>query len=191
MGYFVSFSVLNVKRDHEDAGSFLCLYFWSCISTQLECYHSWRYWVYLPSFFRDDFPVVQQLIESWAPIIWLHSEETFWPSSVEFFLPAVTINDVDENVLQSDPTPSSILVGELTSTYHMQTKVPLGEKRAPPLPTHFSLCFYRRLPRLYERRCLCGRTARQRQSTAHLRLVSRIRGCRQHYRCLLPRFLPV
>ena len=59
-------------------------------------------------------------------MIWLHSEEQFWPSSVEFFLPAMTVNDIDQNVIQFDPTPSTILVGNETNYMHMQTKVALG-----------------------------------------------------------------
>jgi len=70
--------------------------------------------------------LVEQLIYSWAPLIFLHSEEAFYPSSVEFFLPEITINDDSGTILQEVVTPDNILGGENTSSLHMQTREPLG-----------------------------------------------------------------
>ena len=55
----------------------------------------------------------------------------------------------------------------------------------------FNHFFYIRLPWLYECRWIRWRTTRQWQSTAHLRSLSRIRRCWQHYWRLLSHVLPV
>lgn len=56
--------------------------------------------------------VVEDLIYSWAPLIYLHSEEEFFPSSVEFYLPEVTIQDENGVTVQENVTPDSILGGD-------------------------------------------------------------------------------
>lgn len=70
--------------------------------------------------------LVEQLIRSWSPLIWLHSEERFLPSTVEFFLPEVTIQDEQSIVVQNYVTPETLIGGENSSVLHMQTREPLG-----------------------------------------------------------------
>ena len=59
-------------------------------------------------------------------MIWLHSEERFLPSTVEFFLPEVTIQDEQSIVVQNYVTPETLIGGENSSVLHMQTREPLG-----------------------------------------------------------------
>jgi len=63
-----------------------------------------------------------KLVKDWAPIVWLHSEDPFYPSTVEFHLENVQVNDENDVVVQSDPTSTTILTGEETSGYHLNTK---------------------------------------------------------------------
>lgn len=59
-------------------------------------------------------------------MIWLHSEESFLPSTVEFFLPEVTIQDEEGTIIQDYVTPETLIGGENSSVLHMQTREPLG-----------------------------------------------------------------
>ena len=68
-----------------------------------------------------------ELVKSWAPLIWLHSEDVFYPSSVEFFLPEVTLNDINNNVSYEYVTVQNLPGGSGSSYYHMQTREELGE----------------------------------------------------------------
>ena len=70
----------------------------------------------------------EALIYKWAPLIYLHSEEPFFPSSVEFYLPEMTIQDDSGSILQDIITPDNIPGGESSSQLHMQTRRPLGTK---------------------------------------------------------------
>lgn len=70
-------------------------------------------------------PEVEELIRSWSPLVWLHSEEKFLPSSVEFFLPEVTVQDNQSVIIQDYVTPENIIGGEASLTLHMQTREPL------------------------------------------------------------------
>ncbi len=69
---------------------------------------------------------VENLIRTWSPLIWLHSEEKFLPSSVEFFLPEVTIQNNESAIVQEYVTPANLIGGEISSVLHMQTREPLG-----------------------------------------------------------------
>lgn len=75
-----------------------------------------------------------ELVTSWAPLVFLHSQEVFYPSEVEFFLPEVTLNDGDNNVVVDPVTPQNMPAGR--SDLHLQTRQPLGK-----LLTFFSPCF--------------------------------------------------
>ena len=71
---------------------------------------------------------VEALIRSWSPLIWLHSEELFYPSSVDFFLPEITVQDDQGIIYQEFATTSNLIGGDNTSSLHMQTRQPLGIK---------------------------------------------------------------
>jgi hypothetical protein len=69
---------------------------------------------------------VSELAAKYAPAIWFHSSEAFYPSSVEFFLSAVRLLDERGNVVQEDVTADSIPGGNDTAKWHLTTKQPLG-----------------------------------------------------------------
>lgn len=69
---------------------------------------------------------MEELIRAWSPMVWLHSEEIFLPSSVEFFLPEVNVRDNQSEIVQDYVTPENLIGGEASSTLHMQTLELLG-----------------------------------------------------------------
>ena len=70
---------------------------------------------------------VEELARAWAPLIWLHSEELFYPSSVEYFLPEVTIQNEAGEVIAENPTAGDIPGWNDSSDLHMQTREALGK----------------------------------------------------------------
>jgi len=63
----------------------------------------------------------KKLVLDWAPLVWIHPEDPFLPSNVDFYLEYNEIRDGDENLMQPHPNVSSIVVGPETSDYHMNT----------------------------------------------------------------------
>ena len=72
------------------------------------------------------------MIRSWAPLVWLHSEELFYPSSVDFFLPEMTVQDDQGFIIQEFANAENLIGGENTSALHMQTRQPLGNIHINP-----------------------------------------------------------
>merc|ERR1712002_316397 len=64
---------------------------------------------------------VLAMIEDWAPLIWLHPEEQYFPSSVEFFFDNSQVRSKDQVVRQEDPTRFTVLTGPETSDMHLNT----------------------------------------------------------------------
>ncbi|XP_023337870.1 putative vacuolar protein sorting-associated protein TDA6 [Eurytemora carolleeae] len=67
----------------------------------------------------------RKLVEKWAPLVWIHSEDPFMPSSVPFHLQNIQINDENERLVQENPTQDSIVTGPDTDIMHMNTKYPV------------------------------------------------------------------
>lgn len=83
----------------------------------------------------------RQLAFDHAPVVWLHSEEVFYPSDIDFYMEnmqvstwstssrgiatlrynILQIRDADEVLVQAEPTPESIVTGDETGSYHMNT----------------------------------------------------------------------
>ncbi|XP_063839799.1 uncharacterized protein LOC135088741 [Scylla paramamosain] len=61
------------------------------------------------------------IIEQWAPLIWLHPEEVFFPSSVDFHLFNVEVRDRNETTVQSLQDRYSIVTGPETRSYHLNS----------------------------------------------------------------------
>ena len=64
----------------------------------------------------------KKTIEKWAPKLWVHHEEFFKPSNVEYFLQNTQVQDQNDAVLQENPTVSTILNGESTTNYNLNTR---------------------------------------------------------------------
>jgi len=63
------------------------------------------------------------LVTQWAPRVWLHNEEVFNPSSVDFHLSNVEVRDKSESVQAPAPlSPGSIPRGESTLDWHLNTR---------------------------------------------------------------------
>ncbi len=62
-----------------------------------------------------------ELSQEWAPLIWLHPEEVFFPSTVEFYIQEMQVRDLDETVVQEEPTASTVVSGPTTEDYHLNT----------------------------------------------------------------------
>jgi len=81
--------------------------------------------VYLVHNSRCLTPEARDLVYEWAPRVWLHSQEVFNPSTVQYHLNNIQVRNAGETVLQSPPVPqSSLLTGEETADYHMNTDMP-------------------------------------------------------------------
>ncbi|XP_059352054.1 uncharacterized protein LOC130688756 [Daphnia carinata] len=98
---------------------------------QAEHVRKWRFYVFIIICGLTSTPATaitpeaENLIRTWSPLIWLHSEEKFLPSSVEFFLPEVTIQNNESAIVQEYVTPENLIGGEASVTLHMQTREPL------------------------------------------------------------------
>ena len=64
--------------------------------------------------------VVQMALE-WAPLVWLHGADPFYPSTVDFFMENTEVRDANETLVQSDPTATTIVSGEATGDLHLNT----------------------------------------------------------------------
>merc|ERR1719481_796285 len=63
------------------------------------------------------------LVTQWAPRVWLHTDEVFNPSSVDFHLSNVEVRDKSESVHVPSPlSPASIPRGESTVEWHLNTR---------------------------------------------------------------------
>jgi len=71
-------------------------------------------------------PETKQLVEDWAPLVWLHSEEPFYPSTAEFHLENVQVNNENDELVQSNPTLDGIVTGPETGGYHLNTMEPMS-----------------------------------------------------------------
>lgn len=71
-----------------------------------------------PKLRADDLAAI---IEEWAPLIWLHPEEVFFPSSVDFHFENVEVRDRNETQMQAFPDRYSVVTGPDTSAYHLNT----------------------------------------------------------------------
>ncbi|KAK4012057.1 hypothetical protein OUZ56_021158 [Daphnia magna] len=67
-------------------------------------------------------PEVVEMIQSWAPLVWLHSGEQFMPSSVEFFLEHVTLQNRKGRVLDQQPTLNKLPGGPSSTVLHLQSR---------------------------------------------------------------------
>ncbi len=61
------------------------------------------------------------LSREWAPLIWLHPEEVFFPSTVDFYIREMQVRDSGEQVVQVDPTAATIVSGPSTEDLHLNT----------------------------------------------------------------------
>lgn len=68
----------------------------------------------------------KNLINKWAPKLWVHHEEFFKPSNVEYFLLNTWVQDQNDAVLQQNPTAGTILNGESTANYNLNTKIEIS-----------------------------------------------------------------
>lgn len=64
---------------------------------------------------------VLAMIEEWAPVIWLHPEEEYFPSSVDFFFEHTEVRDKNETVRQTSPDRYTVLTGPETSDMHLNS----------------------------------------------------------------------
>jgi hypothetical protein len=63
----------------------------------------------------------KQLAAEWAPLIWLHSEDPYYPSSIDYHMDNMELRDENEMVVMESPTPTTIPVGPDSSTLHLNT----------------------------------------------------------------------
>jgi len=74
-------------------------------------------------FVRGLSPDARSQVTSWAPRVWLHPEEVFYPSTVQHHLDNVENRNKEEAVVQSSPIPQeSLLGGEPTADWHLNTQ---------------------------------------------------------------------
>ena len=66
------------------------------------------------------------MIHSWAPLIWLHSGEQFAPSSVDFFLSYVSLQNRKGRLIDNYLAPDRLPGGPDTAQLHLQTHDKLG-----------------------------------------------------------------
>lgn len=66
-------------------------------------------------------PANRKLVETWAPAVWLHSQDPFYPSSIDFHLENVQMRSEDEHVVQEFPRPDNIFTGPVTENFHLNT----------------------------------------------------------------------
>jgi len=67
-------------------------------------------------------PLAKQLVTNWAPRVWLHSQEPFYPSSVPFHLRHTEVRDQYESVVHPSPlSPDTLPTGEETGGWHLNT----------------------------------------------------------------------
>ncbi|CAL4063394.1 unnamed protein product [Meganyctiphanes norvegica] len=64
---------------------------------------------------------LRALIEAWAPLVWIHPEDPFFPSSIEFHFEHVELRNSDESVVQSFVNRSSLMTGDETGGMHLNT----------------------------------------------------------------------
>ncbi|KAG7167118.1 vacuolar protein sorting-associated protein TDA6-like 2 [Homarus americanus] len=64
---------------------------------------------------------LQDIIEAWAPLVWLHPEEVFFPSSVDFHFQHTEVKTSNETVVQTSPDRYTVLTGPDTSDMHLNS----------------------------------------------------------------------
>lgn len=62
---------------------------------------------------------LSDIIESWAPLVWLHPQEVFFPSTVDFHLQHVEVRTSSETVVQSSTDRYTLVTGPDTSDMHL------------------------------------------------------------------------
>merc|ERR1719244_721104 len=63
------------------------------------------------------------LVTKWAPRVWLHNQEVFFPSTINFHLANVEARDSKENIQRPAPLyPNSVPRGEYTGDWHLNTQ---------------------------------------------------------------------
>jgi len=67
-------------------------------------------------------PEITKMIQSWAPLIWLHSGEQFLPSSVDFFLEHVNLQNRKGRILDLFPKSDRLPAGSPSASLHLQTR---------------------------------------------------------------------
>ena len=70
------------------------------------------------------------MIHSWAPLIWLHSGEQFAPSSVDFFLSYVSLQNRKGRLIDNYLAPDRLPGGPDTAQLHLQTHDKLGTTKS-------------------------------------------------------------
>jgi len=82
------------------------------------------------------------LVTSWAPLVWIHGEDPFYPSTVNFHLNNVQVRSSDESVVQEGPlTGDTVVTGEDTESAHLNT-VQVNSKKIYEVlcPGHYVTC---------------------------------------------------
>lgn len=72
------------------------------------------------------------MVHTWAPLVWLHSGEQFMPSSVEFFLEHVTLQDRKGRLVDAQPSAATLPGGPNSAPLRLQSKQKLGTSVASP-----------------------------------------------------------
>ena len=101
----------------------------------------------------------KNLARMWSPLVWIHSQDEFYPSDVDFYMANMEVNqtcyalhqcsknnekkeflafkadkhykhllqlrDITEDVWDFSPSPSTILTGELSRDFHLNTHQPI------------------------------------------------------------------
>jgi len=65
----------------------------------------------------------RSLVTQWAPRVWLHGEEPFYPSTVGFHLKNIEVRNSEEGVEQPGPiSPDNLVTGDVTNSWHLNTQ---------------------------------------------------------------------
>lgn len=63
----------------------------------------------------------KDMVQFWAPKLWIHHEEKFRPSNVDYFLENTQVEDAGGAVVQASPTVSTIEAGPGSEDYNLNT----------------------------------------------------------------------
>ena len=63
----------------------------------------------------------KQLVSEWTPLYWLHPEEIYFPSNMDYYLKHMELRDKEENVIMGDITAETLPGGPETKDWHLNT----------------------------------------------------------------------
>lgn len=63
----------------------------------------------------------EQLIRTYMPIFWLHSEEVFNPTNFDYYISHMQLQDADGNIIDANPTAETLLIGPESQALHLNT----------------------------------------------------------------------